>query len=168
MTTPGVEDELGWALGAVMRAHLRTAQDVVGGLPGGPRGYHVLVAARGGSGSQLSLAQQLGVDRTVMTYLLDELAGAGLVERSPDPADRRVRRVTLTADGRARLCDLERSLRTAEERLLAPLDPDERTVLRALLLRVATHTGSGPNAACEAARELAAECPADGPGTAPA
>jgi DNA-binding MarR family transcriptional regulator len=159
VTTPtGVEDDLGWALGTVMRAHLRTAQDVVGGLPGGPRGYQVLAAAAtGGSSSQLALAQQLGVDRTVMTYLLDELERANLVERKPDPADRRVRRVTLTTDGRARLCDLERSLRAAEEHLLEPLDGSERATLRALLLRVATRTGGGPHTACEVARELAAD-----------
>jgi DNA-binding MarR family transcriptional regulator len=158
MTTPqSVESDLGWALGTVMRAHLRTAQDVVGGLPGGPRGYQVLVAAAtGGSSSQLALAQQLGVDRTVMTYLLDELEQANLVERRPDPADRRVRRITLTTDGRERLCDLERSLRAAEEHLLEPLDDDERATLRALLLRVATRTGGGPHAACEAAAELGA------------
>src|ERR1700753_126375 len=117
-----------------MRAHLRTAQDVAGGLPGAPRGYQVLVAAATGeSSSQLALAQQLGVDRTVMTYLLDELERADLVERKPDPADRRVRRVTLTANGRARLCDLERTLRAAEEHLLEPLDAQERATLRALL-----------------------------------
>lgn len=157
MTTPsGVEEDLGWALGAVMRAHMRTAQDVVGSLPGGPRGYQVLVAAAtGGSSSQLALAQQLGVDRTVMTYLLDELEGAGLVERKPDPADRRARRITLTDDGQARLCALERSLRAAEEHILEPLDVEERATLRALLLRVATRTGSGPHAACEVAAELA-------------
>jgi DNA-binding MarR family transcriptional regulator len=156
VTTPsGVEDDLGWALGTVMRSHLRTAQNVVGGLPGGPRGYQVLVAAAaGGSSSQLALAQQLGVDRTVMTYLLDELEGAGLVGRSPDPTDRRVRRITLTAEGQARLCALERALRAAEEHLLEPLDPDERATLRALLLRVATHTGGGGHGACEVAREL--------------
>nr|MBA3906797.1 winged helix DNA-binding protein [Pseudonocardiales bacterium] len=102
----------------------------------------------------LALAQQLGVDRTVMTYLLDELEGAGLVERRPDPADRRARRITLTADGRRRLCALERSLRAAEEQLLEPLDAEERCILRALLLRVATRAGGGPHAACEAAREL--------------
>ncbi len=155
MTTPsGVEDDLGWALGTVMRAHLRTARDVVGGLPGGPRGYQVLAAAAaGGSSSQLALAQQLGVDRTVMTYLLDELEGAGLVARRPDPADRRVRRIALTEDGRARLCALERALRGAEEHLLEPLDADERVTLRALLLRVATHTGGGPHGACGLAQE---------------
>ena len=88
-----------------------------------------------------------------MTYLLDELEGAGLVARQPDPADRRVRRITLTEDGRARLCALERALRAAEERLLEPLDADERVTLRALLLRVATHTGGGPHGGCGLAQE---------------
>ena len=143
MTTPsGVEAELGWALGTVTRAHLRAAQDVVGGLPGGPRGYQVLAAAATGeAASQLALGRQLGVDRTVMTYLLDELEQAGLVARTPDPADRRARRITLTETGQARLCALERSLRAAEDDLLAPLDSGERAELRALLLRVATRVG---------------------------
>lgn len=156
MTTPaGVQEELGWALGQVTRAHLRTAQQVVGGLPGGPRGYQVLAAAATGeAASQLALAQQLGVDRTVMTYLLDELETEGLVERRPDPADRRARRITLTSAGRERLCALERALRAAEEQLLEPLDAEERATLRTLLLRVATHTGSGPHDPCAIAREL--------------
>ncbi|HEY0813509.1 MAG TPA: MarR family transcriptional regulator [Pseudonocardia sp.] len=156
MTTPaGVQEELGWALGQVTRAHLRTAQQVVGGLPGGPRGYQVLAAAATGeAASQLALAQQLGVDRTVMTYLLDELETEGLVERRPDPADRRARRITLTSAGRERLCALERALRAAEEQLLEPLDAEERATLRTLLLRVATRTGSGPHDPCAIAREL--------------
>jgi DNA-binding MarR family transcriptional regulator len=131
-------------------------QNVVGGLPGGPRGYQVLVATvAGGPGSQLALAQQLGVDRTVMTYLLDELERAGLVERTPDPADRRARRITLTTAGRERLCALERSLRAAEEHLLDPLDTAERATLRALLVRVATHAGGSSHVACEVVQELA-------------
>jgi DNA-binding MarR family transcriptional regulator len=36
-----------------------------------------------------------------MTYLLDSLAEAGLVERRPDPADRRARRIVATARGRS-------------------------------------------------------------------
>jgi len=34
-------------------------------------------------------AQQLGIDRTVMTHLLDDLERADLGERRPAPADRR-------------------------------------------------------------------------------
>ena len=72
----------------------------------GARGYLVLaVAGQGEPKSQLALAQHLGVDRTAMTYLLDDLEAAGLVERRPDPADRRARRVTLTDAGQARRCE---------------------------------------------------------------
>jgi len=160
VTTPaGVETDLGWALGQVMRAHLRTAQEVVGGLPGGPRGYQVLTAAgRGEPSSQLALAQKLGVDRTVMTYLLDDLETGGLIQRRPDPADRRARRVVLTDAGQARLCDLERRFRAAEEHLLDPLDAGERTVLRGLLQRLATRSDlPGGGSPCQVAEELAAQ-----------
>jgi DNA-binding MarR family transcriptional regulator len=158
VTTPQrVDADLGWALGRVTRAHLRTAQEVVSGLPGGPRGYQVLAAANDGEVStQLAIARMLGVDRTVMTYLLDELEGAGLVERRPDPADRRARRIVLTAAGRERLCDLDRRLREAEERLLAPLEPTERDTLRELLRRLATGAGQDGASACQVAEEIAA------------
>jgi len=92
-TPPNVESDLGWALGTVTRSYLRTAAEAVADVPGGPRGYQVLsTAACGEASSQLAMAQRLGVDRTVMTYLLDDLEMAGLVERKPDPADRRARR----------------------------------------------------------------------------
>jgi DNA-binding MarR family transcriptional regulator len=153
LTTPsGVQAELGWALGTVTRAisaRRRTLSAVWW-----PRGYQVLAAAATcAAGSQLALGRQLGVDRTVMTYLLDELEQGGLVARTPDPTDRRARRITLTEDGQARLCALERSLRAAEEHLLAPLDAEERAALRGLLLRVATHVG-GPAITCTEADEL--------------
>lgn len=154
-TPPTVETDLGWALGAVMRWYLRATEQVVREVAGGPRGYQVLKACgRGEPRSQLALAQQLGVDRTVMTYLLDDLQEAGLVERRPDPADRRARRVVLTDAGNARLCDLERRLRTAEEELLDPLGPAERDVLRGLLHRVATRAGTGTENLCAVAEEM--------------
>lgn len=157
-TPPRVEDDLGWTLGTVFRAHLRTARHVMGELPGGPRGYQILAAAgRGEPGSQLAMAQQLGVDRTVMTYLLDELERAGLVVRRPDPADRRARQVELTTEGTTRLCGLECALRAAEDELLDPLDPHERATLRSLLHQLATHDGAEQVSACEVARSLGDE-----------
>src|SRR5450631_898751 len=77
-------DDLGWGLGVVFRAYVTAADAAVAELPGGPRGYQVLAAAtRSDVGSQLALAQHLGIDRTVMTYLLDDLEAAGLIERRP-------------------------------------------------------------------------------------
>ncbi len=139
------------ALGLVFRRYLKGADLVLAQLPGGPRGYQVLSqTAKGPARNQLALAQHLGVDRTVMTYLLDDLVGAGLVERRPDPADRRSRQIVLTDTGRERLCAAERSLQAVEEELLLPLEPRERQVLRGMLFRVAEHAGS-VREACQAA-----------------
>ena len=96
--------DLGWALGALSRSYLQAVAATFAAVPGGPRGYQVLAAAaREEPGSQLALAQHLGVDRTVMTYLLDSLAEAGLIERRPDPADRRARRIVPPRRGLALL-----------------------------------------------------------------
>jgi DNA-binding MarR family transcriptional regulator len=162
--TPGVETDLGWALGAVTRSYLRTVREVVSDVPGGVRGYLVLAAAgQGEPSSQLALAHHLGVDRTAMTYLLDDLEESGLVERRPDPADRRARRVTLTETGLARLRDLKDDLCRAEDRLLEPLHDDERAVLRALLRRLATNLAPANPCdvtPCDIARELVGPPPA--------
>ncbi|MEV1289830.1 MarR family transcriptional regulator [Micromonospora sp. NPDC049679] len=134
-----LDTDLGWALGVVFRSYCRAAGAAVEDLPGGHRGYQVLAAAaRDLPKTQLALAQQLGVDRTVMTYLLDDLERAGLVERQPDPTDRRARRVTATDRGRERLADLDQRLRQTEEQVLAGLDGEERAIFRVLLQRIAT------------------------------
>jgi DNA-binding MarR family transcriptional regulator len=132
-------DDLGWGLGTVFRAYARAARTAVADIPGGPRGCQVLAAAaRGAVGSQLALAQHLGVDRTVMTYLLDDLEAAGLIERRPDPADRRARRVVATQLGTELLATLNGRLRAAEAHLLAPLDREARETFRAQLRLLAT------------------------------
>jgi DNA-binding MarR family transcriptional regulator len=163
-----LSDDLGWALGVVFRSYAKSATAAFSELPGGPRGYQVLTAAsRGEPGSQLELAHHLGVDRTVMTYLLDDLEGAGLIERHPDPADRRARRILVTAAGRDRLADLDRRLRAAEEQVLAGLGTDDdRQVFRMLLRQLATHANAldpSPSACTIAAQARSAGPPADGP-----
>ena len=60
-----------------------------------------------------------------MTQILDRLERAGLVARTPDPADRRKVLVALTDDG-MRTADAANATYAAErERLLADLSPDE-------------------------------------------
>ena len=131
--------DLGWGLGVVLRAYATAAHTAVADLPGGPRGYQVLsAAAQGAVGSQLALAQHLGVDRTVMTYLLDDLEAARLIERRPDPADRRARRIVATQLGTELLATLDDRLRAAEAHLLAPLDPETRETFRAQVRLLAT------------------------------
>jgi DNA-binding MarR family transcriptional regulator len=141
--------DLGWALGVLSRCYLKVVSATFADVPGGPRGYPVLAAAaRDEHGSQLALAHHLGVDRTVMTYLLDSLAEAGLIERHPDPADRRARKIVATERGRALLDGLGTRLRTAEDQVLAGLDNDaDRQAFRALLQRLAVHAATALDSA---------------------
>lgn len=154
----GEEADLGWALAIVTRAFRLHAGTSLSELAGGPRGFLVLRSvAQGRPRSQLALAQLLGVDKTVMTYLLDELEGAGLVTRRPDPADRRARQVTITAAGTVALEEFGRRLDEAEEKVLAPLNAAERKTLRELLGRAANSAQSVGGAA-EACLEAAEPC----------
>ncbi len=90
----------------------------------------LLTLAREGEGrSQAELADALDVERITLCRMIDRLADAGLVERRPDPGDRRVRRIHLLPPARAivdRLTDLAAVL---EEEGLALLSPADRTIL---------------------------------------
>jgi MarR family transcriptional regulator for hemolysin len=140
MTTarPAYDGDFGWHLGVLLSAYQRSVVTVLGDFPHGPRGYQTLAAVvHGDQPSQLALATHLGIDRTVMTYLIDDLVAAGLVERQLNPADRRQRKIVATPDG-VRICtDLGRRVRDAEDKLLEALEPTERRSLRHLLRRVA-------------------------------
>ena len=130
--------DLGWHLGVLGAAYQTSVVGVLGDFPHGPRGYQTLAAVvHDEQPSQLALATHLGIDRTVMTYLIDDLVEAGLVERRLNPADRRQRKIVATAQGLAAYADLERKVRAAEDALLGTLDAGERQAVRQLLRRVA-------------------------------
>ncbi|MEU0739875.1 MarR family transcriptional regulator [Streptomyces sp. NPDC006134] len=79
------------------------------------------------------LAQRLEVVPRAVTTLVDGLEAAGKVRRVPDPANRRVIRIELTADGRTALRELRRARRSAAEEILAPLTGEQRKALGRLL-----------------------------------
>ena len=83
--------------------------------------------------SQHDIAQRMGVDRTTMVGLVDELEKKGLVERRPDPLDRRKNVVALTEAGRTTVQGATRAVAEAERRFLGPLSDDEGAALRAAL-----------------------------------
>lgn len=160
--TERLTQELGWGLAVVFRGYVKAADAVTEGLPGGHRGHQVLsAAARDEPGSQAALAARLGIDRTVMTYLLDDLVGAGLVERRLDPCDRRARLVMATDHGRAVLADLDQRFARAEQHILGGLSQEDQAAFRALLTRLATHVnGLDPVAtACDAVADIGARHP---------
>ncbi|MCZ2811941.1 MarR family transcriptional regulator [Modestobacter sp. VKM Ac-2979] len=133
-----LDRDLGWAIGVVSRSYRRLAMAAVEQLPAGPRGYHLLCAvADGPPRSQLALARRLGIDKTVMTYLVDDLEKAGMVVRRPDPLDRRARQVTITANGFRALQRAREQVQDAESELLANLTAEAADVLRSVMARLA-------------------------------
>jgi DNA-binding MarR family transcriptional regulator len=71
-----------------------------------------------------------------MTARLDRLERAGLVERRPDPEDRRGKLIALTQRGRE-VMDAAITRHVAnEQRILAPLSPAEQEKLNALLRKL--------------------------------
>jgi len=88
-------------------------------------------------GSQQQIARRLGIDRTSMVELVDDLEAKQLVARRPDTTDRRRKLVELTAKGRTTLRRATSASDQAEQQLLAGLDEDEADQLRSLLRRIA-------------------------------
>jgi len=71
-----------------------------------------------------------------MTNRLDGLEGMGLVERLPDPTDRRGRLVGLTGKGRELVDSAVADHLENEQRLLGALDVEERVQLAGLLRKL--------------------------------
>lgn len=83
------------------------------------------------------LAQKLKCEPSNVTGIVDRLEARGLVERRPDPSDRRVKLAAATEEGRRVAHSLRDSLRFAREPL-AGLSREERVSLRDLLRRMLT------------------------------
>lgn len=100
-----------------------------------------------GPTNAVSLARMLAYDGGGMTRVLDQLQQRGLLERQPDPADRRSLRIVLTRAGR----ECGRKLLALSEQVLdgalAGLTAQERANLVDYLHRMlATLTGAGHEA----------------------
>src|SRR5712675_835736 len=90
------------------------------------------------------------------------LEAASLIERRPDPADRRARRIVATEQGNELLTSLNDRLRAAEAHLLAPLGTEQRDAFRAQVRLLATQLDAidPPDSPCDLADEVDADIPA--------
>lgn len=75
------------------------------------------------------LATQLGITLPAATSLVNRLVRGGLVERRPDPSDRRVVRCALSSEGAALVQRLHEGLQMAQESLLSRLTIAELRVV---------------------------------------
>lgn len=102
--------------------------------------FDVLAALRRAGGDyELSpgrLIKQTLVTSGTMTNRVDRLAARGLVERLPDPNDRRGVLVRLSSEGRTTVDGAFTALLEAESVLLGDLSTDDRLQLTSILRRL--------------------------------
>jgi MarR family transcriptional regulator, lower aerobic nicotinate degradation pathway regulator len=131
-----LRDRTFWLLGRAARGAQRLTADRLA-QAGMHRGYYGVLAtlAEFGPGAQAEISRRLGIDRSDMVAILNELENDGYVKRERDPDDRRRNRVVLTGDGLAALDRFDRAIDEAESAFLKSFSPAERKMLAALLER---------------------------------
>jgi DNA-binding MarR family transcriptional regulator len=142
MTTPGTEvaEALGLLLSRSARARLygRLTADLESALDEAT--YPVISGlARFGPVPAARLAEEIGLDRSVVSRHADRLARAGLLERRDDPADRRAALLVLTDSGQRAVGEMRRRLAGAFDDYLATWPPEEAERFAAAFRRFAEH-----------------------------
>ena len=90
-----------------------------------------------------AMADSLCCDASYITVLADRLESRGLVNRTPDPDDRRVKRLVLTDAGRSLRAELVAAIH-ATTPALSGLDPAQRDALVGLLRSLAPNPVPAP------------------------
>ena len=111
-----------------------------------PVQYAALVAIKANPDLDATrLSALIAFDRSTIGDVLERLEAKGWIVRSPSPSDRRVKLLRLSAEGETVLQSVEPAVIRVQERMLAPLTPDDRaTMLRLLAQLVDLHDGSPP------------------------
>lgn len=128
---------------AVMRLARRLRQQTAGGITQSQLSALATVAKHG----PVSLGELAGIERIApptMTRIAARLEEQGLVERRPDPTDRRVARVAISDAGDALLAEIRTRRDAFLTERLQELTADERVLLAKaipLLERLASEPG---------------------------
>jgi DNA-binding MarR family transcriptional regulator len=102
-----------------------------------PVQYAALVAILEKPGIEATtLSALLAFDRSTLGDVIERLVGKRLVDRTPDPQDRRVKRLSVTAEGARTAAAIEPAVERAQTRILAPLGAADRKRFLALLEQV--------------------------------
>ncbi len=86
--------------------------------------------------SQVKLGQEMGMDKSAVGILVDDLEERGYIERRRSKQDRRNYELTLTQQGRVLIDDLFEELKKTERHALAVLEPHELASIGRILDKV--------------------------------
>ncbi|BDI05330.1 MarR family winged helix-turn-helix transcriptional regulator [Sphaerotilus microaerophilus] len=102
-----------------------------------PVQFATLTAAHEQPGlDQRSLAAMICFDTSTIGGVIDRLEKRGLMLRNAAPHDRRLRLLTVTPAGEALLAEVTPRVQAVQQRILAPLPPDEQAHFLHLLRSV--------------------------------
>lgn len=93
--------------------------------------------------AQVDIAKRLRIEGPTMTRMLDTLEADGLVERLPDPSDRRTKQLRLTAEGEKVLSDIFVIADELRARLFDGLPIDKIDELNAFLGQMSERLDAG-------------------------
>jgi DNA-binding MarR family transcriptional regulator len=112
--------------------------------------FSLMMALNGPEAAPMrQVAALLGADRTTLTAALKPLVRQGLAQTRPDAGDSRIRRLGLTAEGRARLAAALPLWTAAHAALEAELDDDPDQLRRGLKALSAPRPGAMPPDLCD-------------------
>jgi DNA-binding MarR family transcriptional regulator len=135
-------DSVGFMLSTLGHALSRRFIQALQPLELHPREFAVLRAVKANDGqSQQTLAERLRIPPSRMVAIVDQLESRGLIERRPDPGDRRVRALYVTKRGQTLLEDAFNLVVQHERAISDVLTVKERAELLALLNRIAARLG---------------------------
>ena len=134
--------ELAWEIGETYRSLRRYYDRRAAALGVTTAQWRVLAWLGHSPGlKQVELAERLDVEPITAGRIVDRLEEAGLVERQPDPVDRRAWRLVLTAKAGpiiAKLTDLAEEM---SDEAFADFDTEELEVMRTRLARMRSNIG---------------------------
>lgn len=82
------------------------------------------------------LSSMAALDRSTTGSVLERLEAKGLVVRSSSAEDRRVKRLRLSDEGRRLLRELDTAVERAQQRIVAPLEGEDRRTFLTLLTKL--------------------------------
>lgn len=150
-TATTLDEDAHWLLARLARSFGSVEQKAISDLGITLREYVVMTEVQAGPGrNQLAVARAAAVDKSMMVTAVDRLESRGLLLREPFPADRRVRTLFLTDEGRRVLAQATTAVRSAEMQLLRVLQPQQRADLLESLRLLAVQAVDAGNdvAAC--------------------
>lgn len=94
---------------------------------------------------QITLSGRVAFDPATLGSVIGRLEAKGWVKRKADPADKRRKLLWITAQGEQIALQMKRAVSRAQQRIVGPLDEDERAQLGLLLGKlIAGHEADSP------------------------